>query len=71
MDLLSLAEISAILRGRGVHAPTWTLRKLVDRHFPHRIRRFGLTRTLPESLLPELEALCRRPRRRGRKVVAP
>jgi hypothetical protein len=70
MSLLSLTEVSDRLRARGCDVPIWHLRRVVDTHFADRIRRFGLLRTIPENLLPAVEALCRQPRRRRRRAKA-
>ena len=62
--ILSTSGVSARLRARGIEAPGWLVRRVLDRHFAADVVRVGLARSIDERLLPKIEALLRRHRRR-------
>jgi hypothetical protein len=64
MAIIGTTAIAARLRARGVWAPPYLIRRVLDAHFPEAITRIGLARGVDESLLPAIESRCLQHRQR-------
>jgi hypothetical protein len=55
---ITTGEISRRLLSRGVLAPVWRVREVIDAHFRDKVVRVGVYRCVPDTLISEIGKIC-------------